>query len=128
MSQEIIHQTGVACDGAPLIGGVWTLRQQEGFPLEMAHLVCCSHGWHIDWLEAMCDASQTNDLPALWQQVSAFLPADDLRRMKIGFAVFLARAGKTCAELVAEKRKNGAGLSMALLNDSDQPRPTEGTK
>lgn len=127
MSQEIIYQTGYTTDGVPLIGGVWALRQQEGFPLEMSYMVCQSHGWLIDWLEAMGDASRTNDLPALMQQVEAFLPSGDLLRMKLGFCAWLEK-GKPFAELVEEKRRNGAKLSAFVPNDQNQQRRAPGTK
>ena len=103
MSQEIIYQTGYTPAGEPLIGGVWALRQQEGFPLEMSQMVCQSNGWKIDWLEAMCDASTTNNLPALISQVEAFLSAGDLLRLKMGFCAWLER-GQPFADLLAEKR------------------------
>jgi len=106
MSDEIIYCTGISLDGEMLIGGVWTLRDQEGFPLEMAHLVCRDKGWRIDWLEAMADASRQDKCPALMEQIEAFLPSDTVFMLKLGF-VSAYRSGKTWEEIVADKRANG---------------------
>lgn len=105
-NDEIIYATGCAPDGTPLIGGVWMLRDQEGFPLEMSHLICRDKGWAIDWMEAMADASRTNNCPALIKAVKAFLPEHALSHLKLGF-MHMVRSGKSFEEVVAEKRANG---------------------
>lgn len=111
MNQEpedgrIIYTTGANCDGVPLIGGVWTLWEQEGFPLEMSYLICRDKGWAVDWLEAMADASVNNNCPALMKHVSGFLPDEAILAMKLGF-MRVVKTGKTWEQVVAEKRKNG---------------------
>lgn len=103
---EIIYMTGCTPDGTPLIGGVWTLRDQEGFPLEMSHLVARDKGWLIDWAEAMADASRSNNCPALMKAVEAFLPSHVITHLKVGF-VQMVRSGKSFEQVIAEKRANG---------------------
>ena len=105
-NDDIIYTTGCTPDGTPLIGGVWTLRDQEGFPLEMSHLVCRDKGWAIDWMEAMADASRSNNCPALMKAVEAFLPEHAVTHLKMGF-MHMVRSGKSFDEVVAEKRANG---------------------
>jgi len=105
-SEEIIYTTGCTEDGTYLIGGVWTLRDQVGFPIEMSHVVCKQNGWLIDWMEAMADASRSNNCPALMRVVETFMPEDGIMRLKMGF-VHMVRSGKSFDEVVAEKRANG---------------------
>lgn len=105
-NDEIIYMTGCRLEGTPLIGGVWTLRDQEGFPLEMSHLVCRDKGWAIDWLEAMADASRSNNCPALMKAVEAFLPEPAVTHLKMGF-MNIVRSGKSFDEVLAEKRASG---------------------
>ena len=70
---SVIYATGCTPEGAILIGGIWKLWEQEGFPIEMSHLICRDNGWAVDWLEAMADASCTNNCPALVKHIEAFL-------------------------------------------------------
>ena len=107
--EQIIYMTGHTPDLVPLIGGVWTLRDQEGFPIEMSHLVCKDKGWAIDWMEAMADASTSNNCPALIKAAEAFLPEHVIEGMKMGF-VQMAWSGKTFVEIRAAKRANGKNM------------------
>ena len=128
--EDVIYSTGCTPDGTILIGGVWTLRDQEGFPLEMSHLVARDKGWLIDWAEAMADASRSNNCPALMKAVEAFLPAHVITHLKVGF-VQMVRSGKSFDEVIAEKRANGkkseayvravAAKMSDMHNDKDQP-------
>ena len=102
-SRSVLYITGYTPDRAPLIGGVWKLWEQEGFPLEMSHMTCLDRGWRVDWLEAMADASTTNNLPALMGHIEAFLPAEVVAQLKAGFAHVIA-SGKTYEKILQEKR------------------------
>lgn len=88
----------------PLIGGVWTLWHQDGFPLEMAWMTARGNGWGVDWMEAMIDASRTDNCPVLMDHISTFLDAETLTALKVRF-VLMVRTGKTFDELYADKRK-----------------------
>jgi len=107
---SVIYATGCTPDGVTLIGGVWKLWEQEGFPLEMSHLICRDKGWAVDWLEAMADASCTNNCPALVKHIEAFLPHDAMTALKLGFMRVL-NSGKTYEQIVAEKQKNGRAFA-----------------
>jgi len=111
--QPIIYPTGLTREGIPLIGGVWTLWEQEGFPLEMSHLVCQGNGWAVDWLEAMADATVTNNCPALMKHVEAFLPSGVVDAMQLGF-VLQIDAGNAPAKILSDKRENGLKFSESI--------------
>jgi hypothetical protein len=105
VSDSPLYFTGHTPDGVPLVGGVWTLWAQEGFPLEMSYLVSRGNGWAVDWLEAMADASRSDDLPALIGHIEPFLARDVVQRFKAALSAVLA-SGKSFADILAEKRAN----------------------
>lgn len=105
MNDEIIYITGMTPTGKLLKGGIWTLAHQEGFPLAVSHDLAQSEGWAIDWLEAMCDASRDNNLPALMKQATAFLDADTIDYMKAAF--MMAKEGATYDQILQRKREIG---------------------
>jgi len=90
----------------PLVAGVWMIWHQNGFPLEQSWLVARGNGWAVDWMEAMIDASRTDNCPALMEQIEMFLDADTLTALKVRF-VAMVRTGKTFDQLYAEKRAAG---------------------
>lgn len=51
-----LYQTGIAGDGKPLIGGIFRLKDECGFPMDMSYEITKEKGWHIDYLELLCDA------------------------------------------------------------------------
>lgn len=107
-----IYNTGFTPEGKPLIGGVWTLWHQDGFPLEMSHLICQGNGWAVDWAEAMADASTSNNLPALVKHIEAFLSSDTMTTLKSSFyRLVIAKGGDDCyCKFLAHKRSCGHEL------------------
>jgi len=103
-SSRVIYITGFALDGSPLIGGVWKMWHQQGFPLEMSHLVCAGKGWRVDWLDAMADASISGNLPSLMKHVESFLANEVIEQLKTGF-IRAIRGGKTYEQIVEEKHR-----------------------
>jgi hypothetical protein len=103
---SIIYTTGITPDGARLIGGVWTLWHQEGLPLEVSHLNCKQEGWAVDWMEAMADASLTDNLPALVDAITAFLPAEELQAIKARFGCLCQQY--TPEQIMASKKPKAA--------------------
>ena len=98
--------TGKTSENIPLIGGVWRLYHQEGFPLEMSHLIAKGNGWKVDWLEAMADASLDNNCPALMKQIESFLDDETIDNLKIGYMFVFKHLNKTFQEVLDEKRKS----------------------
>lgn len=38
-----------------MLGGMYRMHDQIGFPIDLCVLECEERGWRIDWLEALCD-------------------------------------------------------------------------
>lgn len=104
-----LYFTGCTPDRVLLMGGIWKLWEQEGFPLEMSFLVCRDKGMAVDWLEAMADASRTNNLPALMAALETFLPAETIQTLKAGFMRVL-QSGETYEQILEGKRANGSAF------------------
>lgn len=49
-------------NGVPRLQGVFTMRDQNGFPLDMAYELAKERGWEIDWVEALADAARQSVL------------------------------------------------------------------
>ena len=110
-----LYHTGLTEHGDCLLGGVWRLKSQEGFPLECSYLLVKDRPYlHIDWLEAMLDASRTNECPALMAELETFLTSEEVLSLKLRF-VAITRSGKTYEELYEEKRASGKALNRTWL-------------
>jgi hypothetical protein len=88
-----LFQTGINPEGKPLVGGLWRMAHEMGFPLEIAYLECQQHGWAPNWREAMEDASKDNNLPALMRQLETFLDEPTITRLKISYLALVGNSG-----------------------------------
>jgi hypothetical protein len=105
MSDQIIYPTGITQTGELLMGGVWKLWNEAGFPIEMSWLFFRDQNWGIDWMEAMADASTSNNLPSLMEKIAAFLPQEEIGEIKVKFMCLL-RNGKNYEQILADKKSN----------------------
>ena len=81
---DTIYCTGIAPDGKPILGGIWKMYAERGMPLEISHMEAEERGCHVDWLEAMADASLTADAPRLIQELEQFM-GSAIHGIKTGF-------------------------------------------
>lgn len=51
-----LYVTGINPEGKLLIGGVFRMKDEYGFPLDCSRDVIKEKGWEIDYLELLCDA------------------------------------------------------------------------
>lgn len=112
---ETLYTTGLTHEGRTLVGGLWTMWTQEGFPLELSRIALKDRGCDPDWAEAMADASRTGSCPALMSQLEALLPEGDLLNLKAGFMRIVA-SGVSWDDFLKAKRRNGEGYLQALKN------------
>ncbi len=68
-----IYCTGIATDGKPLLGGIWKMYAERGIPLEISHMEAEERGCHVDWMEAIADASLSADAPRLIRELEQFM-------------------------------------------------------
>lgn len=57
-SKEIIYPTGSTPSGSVLIGGVFRMKDQEGFPLSESRDIARNNGCDVDWCEYLADAGR----------------------------------------------------------------------
>lgn len=53
--QSPLYITSVGTDGKFMLGGIFKMQDQVGFPVDASFEECKEHGFRIDWLEALCD-------------------------------------------------------------------------
>ena len=71
------------------------MRDQEGFPLDMAYEMAKEKGWDVDWVEALADAGRQSihKFDALIEEISMLEP-DRLSGIRMSFASgLMASAG-----------------------------------
>lgn len=66
---RFIQQT----NGIPRLLGVWTLKVQEGFPLDMSCHIASQKGYDIDWVEVVADACNRKEFNSLEKEVNLLL-------------------------------------------------------
>ena len=63
----------VQINGRLRVLGVWTLKAQEGFPLDMSCHTARDKGFDIDWVEVIADACNRREFNALEKEVEILL-------------------------------------------------------
>lgn len=53
--KEPLYITGFTIGGEKIIGGIFKMQDQKGFPIDASFEICRENGWVIDWAEALCD-------------------------------------------------------------------------
>ena len=54
-----LYTTGIAApDNKILVGGIFTMKDELGFPVDMSYEVCKENGLYIDWCEFLADAGR----------------------------------------------------------------------
>jgi hypothetical protein len=101
----ILSETGVLrlksqTNGVPKLQGVFRMKDQEGFPIDMAYELAKENGWEVDWVEALSDAARQCILKydALIEEIGMLEP-DKLEGIKRIFAVgFMTSEGDSFTE------------------------------
>src|SRR5690242_12721874 len=110
-----LYQSGIAPDGKPLMAGLFRLKDEEGFPIDMSYEQCKEHGWHPDWAEALADAGSQGieKYDALLQELGFLLGEDQRNDIVNKFALWAAKTYaahpedgfvKVCERLMQEKK------------------------
>ena len=101
----ILSESGVLrlksqTNGVPKLQGVFRMRDQEGFPVDMSYEIAKENGWEIDWVEALADAGRQCifKYDALIEEIGMLEP-DKLDGVKRMFALgFMSSGGETFTE------------------------------
>lgn len=113
-----IYCTGVAPDGKPLLGGIWKMYSEQGLPIEISHMEAEERGCHVDWLEALADASMTADAHRLVREMEQFM-GDAMHGIKTAFVNAMRKFShfgtanddvRTYQSILIYKRQNALSL------------------
>lgn len=104
MTASPLYVTGVTPEGQPLVGGVYRMKDEFGFPIDLSVLVLREKGANVDWLELLADAGRQSDASKLLDAV-AELEAQaqiDVAHIKASFAAIISvTAGASTADKCA---------------------------
>ncbi len=91
-------------DGVPKLQGVFTLLDQEGFPLDMSYEIAKERGCVVDWVEALADAARQCVLKygALIEEIRMLEP-EKLESVKRIFACgLMSSEGETVGDMAKD--------------------------
>lgn len=90
-----LYITGVTPDGRLLMGGVFRMQDEHGFPVDASHEECRMKGFAVDWLEALCDCwlNDPQKFESFGRQVEMIAPGSVDRFSQLG-ARMIASAPK----------------------------------
>lgn len=101
----VLHENGCLrwksqINGVPKLQGVFRLRDQEGFPLDMSFEIARDRGWDIDWVEALADAARQCifKFEALLEEIRMLEPEKVDIVQQIFAAGLMASEGETFCE------------------------------
>ena len=109
---SIISESGplrlkTQADGTFRLQGVFRMRDQEGFPIDMSYEIAQDNGWDIDWIEALADASRQSldKYDGLIEEIGMLEP-ERLPNIRKLFSYFLMSSeGETLDEKAANLYK-----------------------
>lgn len=91
-------------NGVPKLQGVFRMRDQEGFPIDMSYEIAKEEGWDIDWIEALADATRQCILKydSLIEEIGMLEP-EKIETIKQIFACgFMSSEGETFSDKAAD--------------------------
>ena len=107
MNTDIIYQTAITTEGKCLLGGVWRLYRQEGFPVDLSFITIREMGHRPDYMEMMAEATMHGELERLMRQYPEIFTDE----VKNKFALYLLSHGsdtlgfeKAAENIVNQKR------------------------
>jgi len=126
----ILHESGPLrwksqINGIPKLQGVFKMRDQEGFPLDMIYEIAKENNWDVDWVEALADAARQSvfKYDALIEELKMLLSQDDVQRIEWLFGVgFMKQPGETFKEkttlLYNEMRNSHKSTEKLIISDN----------
>jgi hypothetical protein len=115
-------------NGVPKLQGVFTMRDQEGFPVDMSYEIAKERGWEVDWVEALADAARQSILKydALIEEIRMLEPAKVESVQKIFACGLMSCEGKTFCDKAAHlyKRMRESHLQNAKSAGTDASEKT----
>lgn len=116
MKNDPLYFTGIAPDGWPLMGGIFTMKDQEGFPVDASYDEC-EHRLkvHVDWAEYLADAGRQEQwkFDAASKEIEYLLgeaTASDIQKRFLALGQRLTDEGNdfraVCERIVEQKKGN----------------------
>lgn len=110
-------------NGVPKLQGVFIMRDQEGFPVDMSYEIAKERGWEVDWVEALADAARQCILKydALLEEIRMLEPHKVEAVTNIFACGLMSCEGETFCDKAAHLYKRMR--ESHLPNDQGEPQP-----
>jgi hypothetical protein len=112
-------------NGVPKLQGVFTMRDQEGFPVDMSYEITKEHKWEVDWVEALADAARQCVLKydALLEEIRMLEPEKVGNVQKIFAFGLMSCEGATFRDKAAHlyKRMHEPRREQKAMNSTQDP-------
>lgn len=84
-------------NGTPKLQGVYRLKDESGFPIDMSFELAVESGWCVDWVEALVDAGRqcVFKFDALLEEIEMLDPGAAERAVRLIAGAFGAYPGGT---------------------------------
>lgn len=125
-----LYITGINPEGKPLMGGVFRMKDEHGFPLDCSRDVLKEKGWEIDYLELLCDAwlHDVDGFDSVCRELD-MLDGSHVQQWKLYGAVFLKQHPRAiqrtdsvdvfCRYVMAKKRMKLSNTPEGEVDEDD---------
>lgn len=110
MSKQPLFVSGFTHDGRPLLAGLFRLKDEVGFPLDMSYEECKERGYAPDWAEALADAGRQGSAKydSVLRELGYLLGEPAKRDIVHKFQLWVTRLGlpfkEACEAILKQKR------------------------
>jgi hypothetical protein len=86
-----LYFTGLTPDGRLLLGGVFRMKDEVGFPLDMSYEIAKEKGWLIDWMEYLADAGRQKQpkIESCLREIGYLLGEDEAKKIGDRFVLWV---------------------------------------
>ncbi len=104
LAQSKVFRLKSQINGVPKLQGVFTAKDEKGFPIDMTYDLASEHGFVIDWIEALTDAlrQSVDKYHALLEEIEILDP-DNFMSIKF---VFYAMIKESEGDYFTDKAQN----------------------
>lgn len=110
MINDIIYITGLTPEGIPLVGGIWRIYRQQGFPVDISLMEIREKGYLPDIMELFAESTFYAELPQVRKQVPELFTLENIHKWNLyleSFGLKESNQFDVAEKILMEKRNNG---------------------
>lgn len=110
MINDIIYITGLTPEGIPLVGGIWRIYRQQGFPVDISLMEIREKGYLPDIMELFAESTFYAELPQVRKQAPELFTLENIHKWNLyleSFGLKESNQFDVAEKILMEKRNNG---------------------